>query len=269
MTGLCDSHNHLHDPRFGGRQAEVIAAMREAGIVRCVVNATCESDWPEVARLADRFPDFVLPAFGLHPWHAHTRSADWLDALAAWLDRFPQASIGECGVDRWVREPAIGIQEEVFAAQLALAAERRLPVSIHCLKAWGPLLRCLNSAPPLARGFLLHSFGGSVEWVRRLAPLGAMFSFSGYFLHPRKAAVLDSFRSAPCDRLLLESDAPDMLPPAGMITHPLATADGTPLNHPANLPAIADALAATLTTNPDALRRRTADNFWQLFGPPP
>lgn len=269
MPTLFDAHNHLHDPRFGGRQGEIIAAMRDAGVAGCVVNGTCEADWPAVAALADGFPGYVIPAFGLHPWQAHRCSAGWLDALARWLDRFPHASIGECGVDRWVREPPLAVQQEVFRAQLALAADRRLPVSIHCIRAWGPLLESLRAGPPLPRGFLLHSFGGTRELVAELTPLGARFSCSGHFLHPRKAPVLDAFRAVAPDRIMLETDAPDMLPPAHAITRPLAGADGVALNHPANLPAITDALAAALGLPAAELRGRAGRNFAALFAPQP
>lgn len=128
------------------------------------------------------------------------------------------------------------------------------------------LLDCLQSAPPLPRGLLLHSFGGSPEVAARLVPFGARFSFSGRALHPRAAAAaLAALRAVPGDRLLLETDAPDMLPPAGFIARPLAAADGAPLNHPANLPAIAAGLAAVLGEAPAGLCARTSRNFRALF----
>jgi TatD DNase family protein len=95
----------------------------------------------------------------------------------------------------------------------------------------------------------MHSFNGSLETARRLLPLGAWFSFSGHFLHERKAAVRQVFKELPRDRILVETDAPDMSPPASHITHPLA--DG--VNHPANLPAIGAALADLLEMGRDEL----------------
>ena len=115
---------------------------------------------------------------------------------------------------------------------------------------------------PAAAAFLMHSFGGSIETARRLIPLGACFSFSGHFLHPRKAAVLEVFRQLPRDRILLETDAPDMLPPDDIITHPLPEN----LNHPANLPAIGQALAAALGMSPADLAELTRNNAARCFG---
>lgn len=107
----------------------------------------------------------------------------------------------------------------------------------------------------------MHSFGGSIETARRLVPFGAFFSFSGYFLHARKAAVLKVFKQLPADRILLETDAPDMLPPDEIITHPLP--DNR--NHPANLATIGNALARSLQTTPAHLAARTAQNAHDCF----
>ncbi|MFC7338821.1 TatD family hydrolase [Haloferula chungangensis] len=245
---MLDAHNHLQ--RFSDPD-RIIAEMKAVGITGCVVNGTSESDWPQVAELAERHSDFVQPAFGLHPWFAHQRSSNWFGTLTTYLDRFPHASIGECGLDRWVKHPEIDEQILVFLPQLALARERNLPITIHALKAWGPLLDALEKEPPPACGFLLHSFGGTPELVTQLIPLGARFSFSGYFLHPKKSAVLESYRAIPSERLLLETDAPEMLPPEEIISHPLPEER----NHPANLPAIAQALAKHLRRPLEELTR--------------
>ncbi|MEP4079669.1 TatD family hydrolase [Haloferula sp.] len=236
---LFDAHNHLQ--RFPDPDA-IIAGMKTAGITGCIVNGTSESDWPQVAELAENHPDFVHPAFGLHPWFAHQRSNSWIETLHSYLDRFSHASVGECGLDRWIKQPDLDEQLTVFLPQLTLARERNLPITIHALKAWGPLLETFEKEPPPERGFLLHSFGGSPELVTQLTPLGAHFSFSGYFLHPRKSTVLDAYRTVPSDRLLLETDAPEMLPPAEIISHPLPGEQ----NHPANLASIATSLASHL-----------------------
>ncbi|BCX49915.1 deoxyribonuclease [Haloferula helveola] len=255
---LIDAHNHLHqlpDPDAA------IAAMKDAGISGCVVNGTSEDDWSDVASLAERHPDFVHPAFGLHPWHAHRRTPGWLEKLRSFLDRFPHASIGECGLDRWVDEPALEEQRAVFLPQIALARERNLPLTIHALKAWGPLLEALSDEAPPEGGFLLHSFGGTPELVCQFARFGARFSFSGHFLHPRKSKVLDAFRTVPVDRLLLETDAPSMAPPAEFITHPLP--DGQ--NHPANLAAIARELALRFDEPFEEFAARCTENTRQFF----
>lgn len=263
---LYDAHNHLQDERFAGRQAELVAAAEGEGVIRMVVNGACESDWPAVRELARRFP-VVLPSFGYHPWYVGERTPDWLVNLRRCLDETPGAVIGEIGLDRWKPGLSYDGQEEAFTAQLALAAERNLPASIHCLQAWGRLHELLRAGPRPARGFLLHSYGGPVELVAPLAKLGAYFSFPGYYLHERKARQRETFKAVPPDRLLVETDAPDQLPPEDRRPHPWADpATGAPLNHPANLRAILEGVAAALGERVARLAARMEDNFGRLFG---
>lgn len=262
---LYDAHNHLQDERFGGRQTELLAACAAEGVARMVVNGACEEDWPTVLALARTHPT-VVPSFGVHPWYVGGRSPEWKRNLVHSLDCMPSA-VGEIGLDRWKMGLDYAGQEEVFAAQLCLAAERNLPVSIHCLQAWGRLFDLLRATPRPARGFLLHSYGGPLEMVESLAKLGACFSFPGYFLHERKARQREIFKLVPSDRLLIETDAPDQpLPEELSAGHPLTDAvTGRPINHPANLAAVYRGAAAIFGEPPEALAARVEGNFLRLF----
>jgi TatD DNase family protein len=223
------------------------------------VNGTCEKDWPLVQELA-KAHGWIIPAFGLHPWFAKDRSSGWFDSLRRFVDETPRAAIGEIGLDRWMRDYDLVDQEKVFVAQLELAAERNVAASIHCLKAWGHLEELLKDHRRPARGFLLHSYGGSKEMVATFGKLGAYFSISGYFALERKAAQREVFKSIPIDRLLVETDAPDMLPPGELIAQEFGE-----LNDPRNLSRIYE-FAANLFEMPlSDFAGRMEANFKSLF----
>jgi TatD DNase family protein len=262
---LYDAHNHLQDERFGGRQAELLAASARSGVVRMVVNGSCEADWPQVLALAKQFPQ-VLPSFGYHPWHLHERTTDWLVTLSRFLDQTPSA-VGEIGLDRWKPDLPYAGQEEVFVAQLRLAAERNLPASLHCLQAWGRMLDILKAGPRPARGVLLHSYGGPKEMVKPFADLGAYFSLPGHFAHARKERQRETFKHVPPERLLIETDAPDQSLPGARNRFPLPDpASGKALNHPANLAAVYDFAAELVGESAETLATRVEENFLRLFG---
>jgi len=242
---LYDAHNHLQDDRFAGRQTGLLVACEKAGIARMVVNGACESDWPQVLALARQSP-LVLPSFGYHPWYLPERTPDWLNQLKYFLDQTPSA-VGEIGLDRWKPDLPYEHQEEVFLAQLRLAADRNLPVSIHCLKTWGRLHELLRNHPLPAK-------------------LGAYFSFPGYFLHDRKFRQRETFQQVPPDRLLIETDAPDQPLPEQKILHPLTDSAGRPLNHPANVAAVYQGLAEFLGESLESLAGRVEENFLRVFG---
>ena len=261
---LYDAHNHLQDERLRAHRDEILRALEREGVERMVVNGSCESDWAGVLELAN-LSGRVVPSFGYHPWYVRERTADWLETLMGYLDQVPSA-VGEMGLDRWIEDPDVPAQEEVFLAQLRLAAERNLPVSIHCLRAWGRMFELLRSEPRPACGFLLHSYGGPVEMVAPFAELGAYFSFPGYYLHERKARQRETFKRVPADRLLLETDAPDQSLPAELVRYPLANDErGKPVNHPANLGVIYEQVAEWLGEPVERLAGRVEENFRRLF----
>jgi TatD DNase family protein len=289
---LYDAHNHWHDARLAPYREAILAALQKEGVAGMVVNGSCEEDWPDVLALARRCHDraaadvsrrilsepklaptgvggytlLVIPSFGYHPWYVKERSPDWQAALVRHLDAVPSA-IGEVGLDRWIKDHDPEQQEEVFAWQLRLAAERNLPVSIHCLQAWGRLLEMLRVEPRPSCGFLLHSFGGPQEMIAPLAELGAYFSLPGYFAHERKARQREAFRHVPPDRLLIETDAPDQLLPPERIQYPLTdSATGKAINHPANLGAVYRFAAELLGQPVERLAERVEENFRRLFG---
>ena len=261
-SGFYDSHNHLHDPRIVG----CAGSLSSSGVVRVVVNGTCEIDWPVVAGMADANP-LVFPSLGLHPWFVSEASAQWKDRLVRFLDACG-CGIGEIGLDRarqGIADPAA--QEEAFIWQLGQAANRNLPVSIHCVKAWGRMLEILDGRAMPECGFLLHSYGGSPEMVDDFARLGGRFSFSGSVLHESNARAREAIRRAPGDRLLLETDAPNLPPPPAWVERTLEDpATSQPLNHPANLSGIYRGVAELLGAPVEELAARVGKNFLGLFG---
>ena len=149
---LIDAHNHLHDARLAPHLREILPTLE---LQWAVVNGTREDDWPAVASLAAEHA-WVLPSFGLHPWQVAGRTPHWLAALRRQLDAHPRVGVGEIGLDCWIEGHALADQTRVFTAQLALAAERNLPATIHCIKAWGALWEIVRTHPLPARGFLMH-----------------------------------------------------------------------------------------------------------------
>jgi TatD DNase family protein len=261
---LFDAHNHLHDARLLPWRAEMLAALPAIGVRGAVVNGTREDDWAEVAALAAATP-CVMPSFGLHPWYVNARTPSWRENLSHFLDNHPGAGVGEIGLDRWIEGHDHVAQAECFRWQFAVATERDLPATIHCIRAWGALWDIIREGPVPSRGFLLHAYGGPEEMTPGFLKRGAYFSFSPYFLHERKAAQREIFRQLPGERLLVETDAPDLAPPPERNPRPLSAADGKPLNHPGNLLVAYDALAEIRGVNREELAAAVAENFTRFF----
>jgi TatD DNase family protein len=259
---LYDAHNHLQLAPLRGQAMALIPALKRDGVQKMVVNGVQEQDWQDVANLA-AVCEMIIPAFGLHPWHAADASDNWQQKLTDFLDKHPFC-IGEIGLDRWMPHPDLEKQKLAFQRQLEFARDRGIPATIHCLKAWGLLLEILQRESPFPAGFLLHSYSGSGEMVKPLAELGAYFSFSGYFAHARKEKQREVFRHVPLDRLLVETDAPDMLPPEELRVERIV-AEGTEYNHPANIAAVYRFASELFGMELGAFADQVEANFRRLF----
>jgi TatD DNase family protein len=261
---LIDSHVHLQAEAFDGDRDQVIQRAVAAGVAVFVCNGSAPDDWQVVFDLAaaDRR---IVPFFGLHPWYVNEhKGTDWLTPLRGYLEKVP-SGLGEIGLDRWIADFDIDAQVQAFRAQLGLARDLTRPVTIHCLRAWGLLLEELRQAAPLPTGFIVHAFGGSGDMVRPLVDLGAYFSFAGTVLNPQRRRTRESLLEVPIDRLLIETDSPDIPPPADRRVEGKTLPDGAYRNEPANLSAILEGVAGLRNEPVDALARTLWENGQRLL----
>jgi TatD DNase family protein len=254
-----DAHTHLQDPALSRVLGEVIHAAAQAGVTGVCCCGTMPGDWQAVQILADAPLPFVLvPAFGVHPWHARELPDDWFESLAACLDRNPVAVLGEIGLDGLRDDVPPALQEQVFIRQLDLAEQMRRPVVLHGARVWGRLVEVLKPRARRLPGFVVHGFSGSSEILKQFLNWGGCVSFAGSVCNPQAAKIRAAAREVPDCQLLIETDTPDIFPQGG---RPAAVGvDGKPLNQPSNLGCVLREVAALRGTSPEALSDLTGAN---------
>lgn len=208
---------------FGTQLDEVFRRSEAFSISRWIVNGTSPADWKQVAELTQRNPG-VTPQFGIHPWESDQVPDNWETQLKELLLRFPQAGLGEIGLDRKLTQVPIDIQKEICRVQLQVAAEYQRPCTLHIVGAWQEFDQLLAQLRP-AR-MLLHAFGGSVEQMKHYMGAGTWFSVGGAVLRENVSTRYENMiQSIPDDHLLLETDSPYQHPdgrkyrqePAGLL----------------------------------------------------
>lgn len=257
-----DCHLHLQDERLAHAPAGVLNRARAGGVAAMFCNGSCSQDWKAVVALAKKNTD-VVPFLGLHPWYVDEQPAGWLGELEKSLIDLPAAGIGEIGLDSWKKGLDMAAQERAFIDQLDLADRLDRCVSVHCLKAWGRLMDALRRRGGPRRGMLLHAFGGPAEMIGELAIMGAYFSFAGNVLNERAVKMRASLPTVPLDRLLIETDSPDMPPPQKYRATGLPNGD---LNEPANLPGIYRGIAELRSMAVEDLAKQVARNARRFLG---
>lgn len=145
-------------------------------------------------------PGEIAPsAAGIHPWLAERLCGTTPEEALPQIDT--AQAVGEIGLD-YARGPEAAVQLAALRAQLRLARERDLPVVLHCVRAFEPLMRELDACEP--RAVIFHGFVGSPEQARKALSRGYFLSFGvRTFASPR---TLEALRATPLDRLFVETD---------------------------------------------------------------
>lgn len=255
MLTWIDSHSHLDAPEFDADRDAVLDRARTAGVTRQVVPAVDAAGWPALRQLAATEPG-VHPAYGLHPVYLARHQSEDLAALPHWIEAERPCAVGECGLDYFVPDLDPEAQARIFARQLEIARDARLPVIVHARRAVDAVIAAVRRVGRL--GGVVHSYGGSEEQARQLWQLGFHLGIGGAATHDRASRLRALVARMPLDFLLLETDAPDQ-PPAGHRGE---------RNEPALLPGIAAVVAALRGIEVEALAAATTRNARRLFGLP-
>lgn len=201
-----DTHIHLQDYR-AKYTTDIVADAIEKGVEKFVCVGTSPADWAKVEEIYRKSPERIVPAFGLHPWHIAETAENWCEQLEELLKKYPQAMIGECGLDG-NREPALEEQGHFFfRRQLDLAKKYNRAVLIHAVKCGNELDYFWTALPPRC---VFHSYNGRREQLKRILAAGAYVSFSFSVLSNRDCEELVNM--VPDNRILLETDGPYQSP---------------------------------------------------------
>ncbi|MGH9467616.1 MAG: TatD family hydrolase [Terriglobales bacterium] len=245
---MIDSHCHPDDAAFAADSAEVLARAGEqlAGLV-----AIDGLDWLRKASL----PQGLLcwATVGVHPHQAADWNKEREAALREALSDARVIGIGEIGLDYHYDNSPRARQIEVFTRQVALAAEHRLPVSVHCREAWEDGFAVMENE----RGTIgvLHCFSGGQKEAERALGLGWYLSFSGMLTFPKLETLRAVAGWAPAERILVETDAPYLAPVPRRGRR----------NEPAWVWETARALAACRKQSVEEIEQLTTGNFTRLF----
>lgn len=244
MPTWIDSHCHLDAPEFDVDRAAVCARAAAAGVSLLVIPAVECAHFDAVRSLAHASGNAY--ALGLHPLYVHRQPEDALAQLALALDRHRHderlVAVGEIGLDGFVPGLDWAIQERYYAAQLALARQFDLPVILHVRRSADALLKHLRRAS--VRGGIAHAFNGSAQQAQAFIDLGLRLGFGGAMSFDRALQIRRLAQTLPAEAIVLETDAPD-IPPHWLYRTAEARARGEgSRNEPAELPRIAETLAA-------------------------
>ncbi len=205
--------NLAHDS-FEADRDSVVARATAAGVIQMILTGSNRASTRKAAELARVQPGLLFATAGVHPHHATELTPE----LQAELEEFAQqpevVAVGECGLDYFRDYSPRPVQREAFARQLDLAARVGKPVFLHQRDAHDDFIAILREHRlALARGGVAHCFTGNGVELAAYLELGLFIGITGWICDERRGTHLVRLaREIPADRLLLETDAPYLLP---------------------------------------------------------
>ena len=210
---LIDIGANLGHESFAADLDAVLARARAAGITRMVVTGASREGSRRALEIARAHPVFLFATAGVHPHHAIEYTAEAELEMRA-LHAAPEVlAVGECGLDYHRDFSPRPAQRSAFERQLALAAELGKPVFSHQRDAHDDFLAILKGFEGRLGPVVVHCFTGTREQMVECLDAGYYIGITGWLCDERRGLHLrEMVRDIPADRLMIETDAPYLLP---------------------------------------------------------
>lgn len=258
---LIDIGANLTNKAFHADLMAVLERARQAGVSKCVLTGTTLAGSCEAADLAAAHAQFSTA--GVHPHHAKDTEPGFGEGLRALLARPCVVAVGECGLDYDRDFSPRDVQRKCFEEQLQLAASTGYPVFLHERAAHEDFFAIMRNHRATLKAAVVHCFTGSAAELDAYLSLDLHIGITGWINDERRGLHLRELMARiPSNRLMLETDAPYLMP------RDLSNPPRNRRNEPAFLPLVLNAVAACrgeAVNNVAAATTATARAFFGLF----
>ena len=239
----------------------VVERAQLAGVERLIVTGTDSQHSEQAITLTEKFDSVCYSTVGLHPHHASDYSQDLGSELRDMLKHKNVLAVGECGLDFNRNYSTREQQIKAFEAQIEIAIELQKPLFLHQRDAHDDFISILKSCRDDLSQVVVHCFTGTIEEVNDYVLLDFYIGVTGWICDERRGHSLrQAVKHIPRDRLLLETDAPYLLP-RDLTEKPLVKGR----NEPCFLPHIANVVANTVQIDADVIADTVYNNTCEFF----
>ena len=212
LPALVDIGANLTHDSFDADRDAVLERARAHSVTRFVVTGSDALHSRRALALCSDYPGLYATA-GVHPHHAKDCTPATPGELRELLGDPRVVAAGECGLDYFRNFSPPEVQREVFAMQLALAVESGKPIFLHQRDAHEDFLRILKQQRPRLSRAVVHCFTGGPAELEDYLALDCYIGVTGWVCDERRGELLRScIKRIPAERLMIETDAPYLLP---------------------------------------------------------
>ena len=210
---MIDIGLNLTEQQFEGKERDVLTRALDAGVRQMILTGGSVEGSKRALAMAKKHADVLYATAGVHPHDAKTFDDNTAKRLRA-LYTDPQViAVGECGLDfdRNYSDPQD--QYRAFETQLALAEDNELPIFLHERAAHTEFIDVMKRHPKLIDRAVVHCFTGDKEQLTAYLDLGFHIGVTGWVCDPKRGNELrEALQYMPLERLMIETDAPYLIP---------------------------------------------------------
>ncbi len=259
---LIDIGANLTHSSFESDFERVVDDAKSAGLQHIILTGTDLATSAAASRMAAAEPGFFSATAGFHPHVAKTFQVDDRAVIRALCELDQVVAVGETGLDYNRNFSPRSEQLACFERHLEIAAELGKPLFLHQRDAHDDFLALLTKhRDRLEGGGVVHCFTDTPEAMRAYLDLDLHIGVTGWVCDERRGGALGAIvGQIPADRLLLETDAPYLLP------RNLRPKPRGRRNEPKFLPAVLAKVAECSGRDESEIARQTTANATRLFG---
>lgn len=261
---LIDIGANLAHDSFDDDRDEMMRRAADAGVTRMIVTGSSDDSNTQSAALAEASNGVLFSTAGVHPHHASDYTDDSDALIRKLVAKDVVVAVGECGLDYFRNFSPRDAQLDAFQRQLDIAKETGLPVFLHQRDAHDDFVELLEPALPHISRAVAHCFTGEHESLREYLALGLYIGVTGWICDERRGKHLHDIVSIiPDDKLLIETDAPYLMP------RTLRPKPKTRRNEPAYLVEVLRVVAEARDQSVEHVAQITTANAERFFNLPP
>jgi TatD DNase family protein len=238
----------------------VLERARKAGVERMIVTGASRDGSEHALELAREHPGTLSATAGVHPHHAGDYGADTDALLRQLAQETDVVAVGETGLDYYRDLSPRPAQRAVFEKQLAIAVDLGMPLFLHQRDAHQDFLALLKAARDRVPGAVVHCFTDNRKALFDYLDLDCHIGITGWICDERRGLHLrELVREIPAHRLLLETDAPYLLP------RDIRPAPADRRNEPMYLAHVCEVVAGLRGETAEATATATSANTRAMF----
>lgn len=213
MNTFIDIGINLTNKQFYNEQDEIINRALDNGVEQMILTGTSVRGSRESAEIAEDYPGILFSTAGIHPHDAKSFTHEGINELRKLLKHDQVVSVGECGLDFDRDFSPRPVQEKCYCAQLELAIEVNKPLFLHERSAFKRFNEITDEYLPKLPKAVVHCFTGTLHEAKIYLDKGFYIGFTGAISDQNRFKHLEEVvKYVPLDRMMIETDAPFMLP---------------------------------------------------------